>query len=344
MNPRAALVGHAPFRDGRTAIPIPARAVPILLAALLASCRPPAPGAWQGYVEADYVRVASPLGGTLLECPVQRGSQVRAGDPLFRLESEAERAAVEEARRRRDQAAARLENLRKGRRPAELDIIAARVAQVGADLALAESELSRRERLLRDGAGTPAEADLARARRDALRATLEGAEAEMATARLGGRDDEVRAGEADLAAADAALARAGWALDRKSMAAPADAVVHDTLFRPGEFVPAGQPVVSLLPPANLHVRFFVPEPEAAGLALGGEVEVHVDGRSVPLRGTVRHRATQPEFTPPVIYSREARSRLVFRFEAALASEAVVSLAPGQPVDVRSAVPAAAMRP
>lgn len=187
---------------------------------LLTSCRPKVSDSWQGYLEADYIRLASPLAGTLQECSVTRGSQVRAGEIVVRLESEAERAAVVETSGRRDQAAARLENLRKGRRPTEIEGAEARVSQVRADLALAELELARRERLLADGVITPSEIDQARARRDALRAGLEGATAELATARLGARDDEIRAAEADLAAANAALAWLQWALDREDPVGP----------------------------------------------------------------------------------------------------------------------------
>lgn len=308
----------------------------LLLAGIPSGCRPDRNPGWQGYAEGDYIRVASPLPGTVLERPVERGTVVRSGDLLFRLDTEAERTTAEESRQRVAQAGARLENLRKGRRPSELEAAEARVSQAQATLALQESELTRQEHLLRDGVSTPAERDLVRSRRDASRAQWEAATAELATARLGARDDEIRAAEAELAAARAALARAQWALDQKTRTAPAPGRVHETYVNPGEFTPAGQPVVSLLPETNLHVRFFVPETALAQLPVGTPLRIRVDGMAEPIPGRVRMQAVQPEYTPPVIYSREARSRLVYRIEAALDPADARRLGPGQPVDVFAA--------
>ena len=306
----------------------------LLLIPLLPACRPPATSSFQGYVEAEYVHVGSPLAGTLTECRVRRGDAVRAGDPLFTLEHAAEEAAVEEASRRVAQADARLANLRKGARPTELGALSARTNQARVNLDLWNKELARREQLARDSVIASTELDLVRSQRDAARAALEVATAELETARLGAREDEIAAVEAERKALEAALARAKWAVDQKSRSAPVAGTVHDTLFRPGEVVPAGTPVVSLLPPENLKIRFFVPEPLVSSLPPKAPVEVRVDGLPDAIPATVTFVATQPEFTPPVIYSRETRSKLVYLVEASLPPAAAARLRPGQPVDVR----------
>jgi HlyD family secretion protein len=110
-------------------------------------------------------------------------------------------------------------------------------------------------------------------------------------------------------------------------------LVYDTLYREGEFVAAGQPVVSLLPPANLKVRFFVPEAAFAALKAGDSIKVALSGRSAPLDARIRYLSPKPEYTPPVLYNRENRSKLVFMVEAAFDPAAAVDLHPGQPVDV-----------
>lgn len=316
-------------------------AVPLLLA-LGSGCSRPSPGLFQGYVEADYIHVGSPLGGTLRERPVQRGAEIGKGERLFTLENEAETAAVVEAEKRLAQTQARRDNLLKGRRPTEIAALEARVDQARANARLAEEEFDRRTRLARDQVIAPAEMDLVTSQRASTRAALASAEAELSTARLGGREDEINAAEAEVAAASAAVERARWSLNQKTQTAPVGSRVHQTLFEPGEFVPAGQPVVVLLPPGNLKLRFYVPESRVAECGVGTTIEYRHDGAAEWRPGTIRYVATQPEFTPPVIYSRESRTRLVFMVEAAPVAPAdppSPGLAPGLPIEVRLGNPA-----
>lgn len=314
-----------------------ARLAPVstLVAVLIVGgCSRPPSGFFQGYVEADYVRVGAPLAGTLRERPVARGALVHAGDVLFVLESDAEAAGVTEAEQRLALNRARLENLRKGRRPTEIAALEARVEQARATLKLAEFEYARRERLRRDEVTTASEFEQIQSQRDASRAALALAEADLATAHLGGREDEIRAAEAEVSAASAAVDRARWSLRQKTQTAPVDGRVHETPYEPGEFVPAGQPIVSLLPPAQVKLRFFVPESRVPQCPPGTRVEYRSDGAADWRPASVRYVATQPEFTPPVIYSRETRTKLVFMIEAAGETNAPITLSPGQPIEVR----------
>ena len=327
LGPLPTKVSPVALRQGRLVLAI----IPLVLLALTA-CRPSGSGAYQGYLEGEYVRVGSPVPGTLMRLTVTRGSEVKPGDALFELEAEAETAAVREASNRVDQTAARLENLRKGRRPSELAALESRLTQQQASLTLWENELARRQRLFADQVIAQAELDQTRAQRDAFLAARDATRSELETARLGAREDEIIAATAELEAARASLDRAQWTLNQKHQRAAVGAKVHDTLYRPGEFVVAGAPVVSLLPRENLKVRFFIPEPELSRIPVGTAVEVSIDGQSQPLLAHVTYVATQPEFTPPVIYSRETRAKFVFLVEAALAS-VNDTLHPGQPVDV-----------
>src|SRR5207244_2144134 len=112
----------------------------------------------------------------------------------------------------------------------------------------------------------------------------------------------------------------------------------DTLYREGEFVTAGSPVVSLLPPENLKGRFFVPEADFAALKAGDRVRVTITGRAQPLDARINYLSSRPEYTPPVLYNRENRAKLVFMVEAAIEAAAARDLNPGQPVDVVRAIP------
>lgn len=301
-----------------------------------AGCRraPPA-GQWQGYFEGEFVHVGSPLAGRLEQLPVARGQAVAAGAPLFRLEQAAEQATHREAAERLRQAEARLADLQKGQRPTELAAAEARLARTRAAAELSARELDRLQRLHQAKVVSDDDLDRARLTHDANREQAAEAEAQLATAQLGARADTVAAAAADVAAARAAVERAAWSLAQKSPAAPADAQVFDTLYREGEFVSAGAPVVSLLPPGNLKIRFFVPEAELAGLKVGDRVRVTATGRPAPLAARITYVSPQPEYTPPVLYNRENRAKLVFMLEAHPHDLAAArELHPGQPADVR----------
>ena len=138
--------------------------------------------------------------------------------------------------------------------------------------------------------------------------------------------------EATLRTALARLNSAETRLARRKMVSPVNGSVQQIYYRPGEQVPAGRPVVSLLPPNNIKVRFFVPETELAKISLGDSVSIHCDGCEADVPAKVTFISRQSEFTPPVIYSLEERSKLVYLIEArtGLPSELRV----GQPVDVR----------
>jgi len=254
----------------------------VLAAALLAGCSGGSSGAFQGYVEGEYVHVASPLGGALTNLAVARGDSVKAGQLLFELERGSEAAALDTAKKNLQQAKASLE--------------------------LSEATFKRREELrANNGVISAEELDQAKSQRDADAAQVESLQA--------------------------ALDKAKWSFDQKQQFAPTNAFVQDTLYRQGEWVTAGNPVVVLLPPDNLKVRFFVPEMLLAKIKTGQSVEVSFDGMAKKYSATVNYISTQNEFTPPVIYNRENRAKLVFMIEAKFSPADAADLRPGQPVDV-----------
>lgn len=304
------------------------------LLALPAGCGRPASDRVQGYIEGEFVYLSSPLAGQLSSLYVERGAQVKAGDPLFALDSVPERTARDEAARRLAQARASLADLKKGRRPTELASIGEQLARARASLALSEKELSRQEHLFRTGSVPQQAVDRARSAHDQDLHRAAQLESDLQTARLGARPDQVGAAEAIVKAQEAALSRAEWDLSQKRQAAPRAGRVFDTLFRPGEWVSAGRPVVVLLPPQNIKLRAFVPQSRIGTIHPGDPVLVEVDGVREPFRGRVSFISPRAEFTPPVIYSRENRAKLVFLVEAVFAPETAARLHPGQPVDVR----------
>jgi HlyD family secretion protein len=279
--------------------------------------------------------IAAPFAGALESLHVQRGKQVKEGDPLFWLDSASEKASRDEAERRLAQARANLQDAKTGKRPSEIEAIEAQLKQARAALKLSESEFIRQKALMSiPGATAEMEFERAYAARDQNRQRIMQLDADLKTAQLGLRTDQVIAAEAEVRAREAALAKAEWDFSQKHQSAPKAGLVFDTLYREGEWVAAGRPVVALLPPQNVKVRAFVPEARIGMIHLGDRVHVMVDGVRDPFIGTVSYISPKAEYTPPVIYSQESRSKLVFMIEAVFDPVAASNLHPGQPVDVQ----------
>lgn len=301
---------------------------------LLAACSGKVDDFFPGYVEADYVRLAAPVGGTLVKLHVDRGARVTRNAPAFVLESDAERAAVQEASSRVARAEAQLHNLRKGKRPDEVAAVAAQLRQAQAAQALSAASLAREKQLASARFVAPSRIDEAQAALDRDAARVRELQAQLRVAKLGARSDEVAAAEQDLLAAQAQLTQVNWRLEQKAQRIPLDAEVVDVLYREGELVPAGSPVVTLLAPQYLKARFFVPEAMVGKLVLGQAVNLRCDGCGAPIAARVSFIAREAQYTSPLIYSQENRANLVFLIEARPAPSDAVHLHPGLPLEVR----------
>ena len=137
--------------------------------------------------------------------------------------------------------------------------------------------------------------------------------------------------EAALRTAQARLNSAQTRLARRKMFSPVAGSVQQIYYRVGELVPAGKPIVAILPPGNLKVRFFVNEATLPKLKIGDTIAVSCDGCQPGITARISFIARSSEFTPPVIYSMEERSKLVFLIEAR--TDTPERLRVGQPVSV-----------
>lgn len=178
------------------------------------------------------------------------------------------------------------------------DLQSADLRAARATLANAEQALMRAETLLKNKTGTQATFDQAQA------AKLQ---------------------------AESAVRSAQTRLDRRKLVSPVTGTVQQVYFRPGELVPAGKPVISVLPPGNIKVRFYVSETLLPQISPGDEVTVSCDGCAADLKAKVSFISRQSEYTPPVIYSQDERSKLVFLIEALPAQPDALRV--GQPVSV-----------
>lgn len=260
---------------------------------LLTACGKSDNGAWLGYGEGDNAFISAPQPGWVSSMRVERGTYVHRGDLLFTLDDTAQIAS-------RDQAIATLTNAK------------ASLAQEQANLAYTQMELTRQTGLARAHAGTPTDLDLAKSNY------------EQSVARIAQLRSQIEQ-------MNASLSGATYSLTQRTVVAQTEGRVEDIYFRPGEYVPSSTPVVSVLPPKNIYVRFFVPETEFNKVRLGEKVRISCDGCK-PLDATVTFIAQQEEFTPPVIFSVGVREKLVFKMEAR--ARGGLKLNPGQPVQVR----------
>lgn len=304
-----------------------------LLLLALAACDQAPKDVWQGYVEAEFTYVAPLNAGRITEMKVARGDQVTAGQVVFTLENDAELAARDQAKADLAQAESDLADLQKGERPEDLAIIQAQLDKARASLALSVPRLERRQKMVKGSIIGEEELDEAKSSILSDRGNIAEYEARLAEAKLPARIDQVIAAQAAVAARKAALADADWQLSKRQEVAPADARVEDVFYRLGETAAAAAPVVSLLAPDQLKLRFFVPEPDLARLSVGQKVAVSCDGCAAGLTATIRFIAREAEFTPPVIYSLTRREKLVFMVEAT-PDDLTQPWHPGLPIDIR----------
>jgi HlyD family secretion protein len=295
----------------------------------------PAPIAWQGYAEADFVKIGPTQQGLLTAVLVSRGDQVQAGTVLFTQDDADDRAARDQAAQMLGQAEETLGNLRQGGKPTEIAQAEANLADARAVLARATADQARGEAQLPMGGVSRQTVDELRADRLSAQAKVEAAVAALTQARAPmGRDGEILAQRASVAAARAALGMAEWRLAQRRVTAPVDGRVADVMARAGETMAAGAPVVSLLPPGNIFVRFFVPEAMFAAIHLDDRVALACDACPADLSARISFISPQAEYTPPLIYSESSKAKLVFIVEARPAREQAMRLNPGEPVEVR----------
>lgn len=290
---------------------------------------------YQGYIEGEYLYLAAPSAGYLDKLVTTRGASVAEGASLFSLAADPEQQVLREAEAREAGSREKLRNLSEPHRQPEVAAMEAQVRVAETALALSGKQLQQQKTLAEKGFISTASLDEFQAARDRDQAQLDAARQQLATFQTTlGRQSEIRAAAADVDASHAQVAQQRWQVDKKMVVAPTAGEIAETYFRQGEWVSAGQPVVSLLPNNRRLMRFFVPESVISGIKLGGIVEVTCDGCTAPIRGTINFIAPQAEYTPPVIYSHGSREKMVFRIEALPSLEQAASLRPGLPIDVR----------
>lgn len=285
-----------------------------------------------GSVEAKTILVGALSSGRLAEVKASKGAQIAKGEALFSLDSMTVQTLVEQAEAGVTTAEANLADLQSGKRPEELAVFDRQEDEARANLVLAQTDYRRAVQLNNRGISAEAQFDASKAAVDAATARLAQIAANRQVAELPARDTTIAAAQSRVNEARAVLDNARLQLADRSAVSPADAKVDDVFFDPGEVVAAGQPVVSLLTQDAIVLRFYVPETALSKLAAGTKISFSCDSCLPDQKATITRVFSQPEFTPPVIYSENARSKLVFEVEAK-PDVGTITLQPGLPISV-----------
>jgi len=252
------------------------------------------PERYQGYVEGELRFIASNFSGELMELNVRRGDNVNVGQPLYSLEMEPEQSQLIAAQHREEAAQSQ-------------------VLQLQSQVDLAKLEYGRQTKLVSKNAASQEQVDIT-------------------NDRYSQAQQELQASLDNVQVAKAQLAEASWAKTKKQVNAGVQALVFDTFYKPTEYVAAGSPVLALLAPEDIKFVFFVSEQELSQIKMGQRINVSCDGCH-PLHGKVYYISRKPEFTQPIIYSEQTRSKLSFMIEAYPDVISDTELHPGQPITV-----------
>lgn len=288
-----------------------------------------------GTVEATEAHLGFPAGGLLARVAVREGERVAADQPLAWLDDAEATARREQAAALADAARARLDELERGSRSEE--VAQARAALQAAERQLDEAELAfTRTKTLLDGGAVSQEAlDQATVARDVARSRRTQAAEQFRLVQSGPRREQIAAQRAALAQAEASVAALDAGLANMVVRAPFAGIVTVRHREPGEIVPAGSPVITLLDPDDRWVRIYVPEPRLGSVALGAPAVITSDtyeGREYA--GEVRFIASEAEFTPKTVQTTEERVKLVYAVKVAVRGDSALELKPGMPADVR----------
>lgn len=288
---------------------------------------------WLGYVEGETLYIAAPVSGRLQSRSVERGTTVAPGAALFSLDPEVSEASVDQAAAQVAASAAQVNDLGEARqRQAEIDVYRAGESAALAQATKTQRDFERMAALAARGFASKSQLDSARAARDGAQANLAQARAQIRSAELtAGRAGQIQAAQAQVAGAQAALKGQRKVRSEIAPLSPAQGVIEQTYFNPGEWVPANSPVVSVLPDNRRKLRFYVPQDRVAGLKAGATIRFTCDGCGGERQAKISYISPRSEYSPPVIYSERARAKLVFMIEALLPRDKLLPL--GLPVEV-----------
>lgn len=297
-----------------------------------------------GTIEATEADLGFGIPGRIAEIHVPEGDSVTAGQELAVLDLDEVRARHRQAVAAAEAAEARLAELERGSRPQEIAQAAAALDAARQSLDAARQDFER-TRTLHEAGGSSGEAlDRARTRLAAAEAERTRAAEQLGLVREGPRIEQVDAQRAIARQARSAADEAATLLRDATIRAPFAGIVTTRHREPGENVVVGAPVVSVLDLDDRWVRIFVPEDQVGRVRIGQPAAITADTWSDrTYEGQVTFLASEAEFTPSNVQTREERVKLVYEVKVRVTGDPRYELKVGTPADVRLAEPSAAPR-
>lgn len=286
-----------------------------------------------GYSHGEFVYLSYSGNAKIERLLINKGDHVTTGQELVKIESFYAQNIFLRAEAKHSAESALLRNLESGERPEELDIIRAQIKKARSAESRVKRQFERYRNLYARHAISLAEwEDI----KDEL--TQKGAQVEelinqLKARQLPARQDEISKQLSIVAAAKLERDKALWDVQQTTLVSPVNAKVFDIIYRAGERPSAGRAILSLLPPENIKVRFFIPEAMLGKFKIGAKVRLLCDGCVEPIPGMVNYISPEAEFTPPVIYSTSRREKLIFMAEAAPDPKQAECMKIGQLFDV-----------
>ncbi len=299
----------------------------------LCGCDNSANDSLSGFVSGDFVYLSHNQTEKVKEVFVEKGMRVKKGQRLVLMDQFITENARHIADKNYQAELALLRNLQTGERSEELDIIRSQLERANSAADMAKNQMNRYRKLYQTHVISGADWDAARDDYIQKMAQVKELTSQLKAKNLPARSEQIKNQESRVESARLQLDKALWDEQQNVITAPMDALVYDIIYLPGERPVAGRPVMSLLPPENIKVRFFVPEKKLGALSLGQKVRLSCDGCSKSLSGNISYISAQAEYTPPVIYSASRREKLLFMAEARPDQTASLALKAGQPVEV-----------
>jgi HlyD family secretion protein len=285
-----------------------------------------------GHVEATDVRVSTKIGGRLETLSVKEGDAVKDSQELAAIETTDLELALQQARAEREQAAAELRLRRAGARKEDIAELEDSIRGAEADVEGAQRDLDRMQALLDRGSGTTKARDDAKTRRDVQAARLASMKQSLARLHAGSRPEEIDASRARLAATEARIAQLGQQVQDARVKSPLDGVVTEKIAEAGEILQAGAPLVVVTDLKSPWLTVYVTGPDLGRIRLGQQAEVVTDDGQTR-KGTVTFIASQAEFTPKNVQTRDERVKLVYKVKVGL-DNADGLFKPGMPAEAR----------
>ncbi|MGD8727283.1 MAG: efflux RND transporter periplasmic adaptor subunit [Gemmatimonadales bacterium] len=288
-----------------------------------------------GTVEATEADLGFLVPGRLEHIAVREGDRVAVEEDLAWLDRTELLAAKRAAEAQGEAARARLIELEQGFRSEEVAQGRAAVRAAEQRLGDARRELDRTRRLFEGGAVSEQQLEAHETALTLAQSDYEAAIEQLRILETGPRSEQIAAQRSMLAQSRAAVAQAEAVLENALIRAPFHGLITLRHREPGETVPAGAPVLTLMNPADRWIRIYVPEYQVGRLSIGMPAQITADAyddRSYD--GRVVFIADEAEFTPRNVQTTEERVKLVYRVKVQITDDPSLDLKPGLPADVR----------